>query len=377
MTRPGACPMPEPRLESGLHVNGPAPPKRPGPGNGGSSSDATSNLLTVAELARLWRETMKDKSYRAFPLGLEAGHYLRAKGKRLTKESYRDYEACLDKLARYFADLELADLEPPVGTERLEEFLEFQWGARAARTYNKNLSLLRDFFLFQVRRGKLTGDPTLVIERAKARAVLRTTFTPDDRNAILASNPDLRDRVALRLLLDYGLRKGALQGIQYKHFDHHRKRLTMFTKGGKIRELPIPHASFWFDLERVILEREAEPFHYLMCRSKAVFHGYLPDGSTRMDETLFRDQAMGAHGLHDWWYACLSRAGIVAEGVTSGERMHKARHTAGQRVLDATGNLKAVQKLLGHESIQTTGDTYTDWDVEQLAASLIEAVQDE
>ena len=47
--------------------------------------------------------------------------------------------------------------------------------------------------------------------------------------------------------------------------------------------------------------------------------------------------------------------------------MHKARHTAGQRVLDATGNLKAVQKLLGHASIQTTGDIYTDWDIEQLA----------
>ena len=53
--------------------------------------------------------------------------------------------------------------------------------------------------------------------------------------------------------------------------------------------------------------------------------------------------------------------------------MHKARHTAGQRVLDATGNLKAVQKLLGHASIQTTGDIYTDWDDEQLAESLSEA----
>jgi len=31
-------------------------------------------------------------------------------------------------------------------------------------------------------------------------------------------------------------------------------------------------------------------------------------------------------------------------------------------VLDATGNLKAVQKLLGHSSIQTTGDIYADWD---------------
>jgi integrase len=86
---------------------------------------------------------------------------------------------------------------------------------------------------------------------------------------------------------------------------------------------------------------------------------------------------MGVHGLHNWWYRCLQRAGIVAAGVTSGARMHEARHTAGQRVLDATGDLKAVQKLLGHESIQTTGDIYTDWDVEQLAESQIEAVQDD
>ena len=45
-------------------------------------------------------------------------------------------------------------------------------------------------------------------------------------------------------------------------------------------------------------------------------------------------------------------------------------------LIRATGNLKAVQKL-GHKSIQTTGDIYTDWDAEQLAESLLEAVQDE
>ena len=79
---------------------------------------------------------------------------------------------------------------------------------------------------------------------------------------------------------------------------------------------------------------------------------------------------MGGHGLHRWWYRCPDRAGVVAEGTTSGERMHKARHPAGQRVLDKTGNLKAVQKLLGHASIQTTADIYTDWDIEQLAETM-------
>jgi integrase len=49
--------------------------------------------------------------------------------------------------------------------------------------------------------------------------------------------------------------------------------------------------------------------------------------------------------------------------------MHKARHTAGQRVLDHTG-ITAAQKLLGHASIQTTGDIHTDWDIDQLEGSL-------
>ena len=64
------------------------------------------------------------------------------------------------------------------------------------------------------------------------------------------------------------------------------------------------------------------------------------------------------------------RAAVVAPGTTSGERMRKARHTAGQRVLDATGNLKATQKLLGHASIQTSGDVYADWDIDTLADTM-------
>ena len=81
------------------------------------------------------------------------------------------------------------------------------------------------------------------------------------------------------------------------------------------------------------------------------------------------DQPMGVHGPMTGGTGALSGP-VSSRRHDLGERMHKARHTAGQRLLDATGNLKAVQKLLGHASIQTTGDIYTDWDVEQLAESL-------
>jgi site-specific recombinase XerC len=70
-----------------------------------------------------------------------------------------------------------------------------------------------------------------------------------------------------------------------------------------------------------------------------------------------------------------ANAGITPQGVHRRDHMHKARHTAGQRVLDKTGNLKAVQKLLGHSSIQTTRDVYADWDIDQLAATMAEVLQ--
>ena len=58
------------------------------------------------------------------------------------------------------------------------------------------------------------------------------------------------------------------------------------------------------------------------------------------------------------------------------EDAHGAAHP-GQAVLDKTGNLKAVQKLLGHSSITTTADTSTDWDIDQLAETMREVLEGE
>lgn len=334
-------------------------------------------LDTYQLAARNMREHLKDKSYRAYPMGQRAGEYLRYKRGRLTPASYRDYEACLDKVAREFPDLDLPDFEPPVGTQRLEEFMDGRWGNAAPRTFNKNLSILKDFAKWAVLRGYLHGDPTLMIAPHKKRDVHREIFHGDDRARILASGPGenlRRDRIALRLLIQYGIRKGALRAVQFRHFDQTRRRLTIFTKGQKIRELPIPDPAFWDDVAKLQFELQAEPQHYLMCARRQIWRGYNEDGSSRFEIKLYPDRPMGDHGAHDWWYGCLERAGLVTKGQRSGEKMHKARHTAGQSVLDATGNLKAVQKLLGHASISTTADTYTDWDISQLEETMREVL---
>jgi site-specific recombinase XerC len=364
---------------------------------------------------------VKDTSYRDLSLGPDVVEYLRIKSKRLTPATQRDYESCLDKLARHFDGRELLEFEPPDGARLVESFLAAQWGDRAPRTYNKNLAVVHDFFLWQLRRGALRGDPTLNIERAKPRSVHRTTFNAGERARIMAVAANARERVALKLLLDYGLRKGALQNVRFEHFDFDRRRIRIFTKGEKIHQLPIPDEAFWKDLESITTEPETQPRHYLLCRQKVVSRrrraetltealdarladavararrvereiatpaarlllSQLEEAERLVERTRETAEAivnrkpeipMGEHGLHDWWYRCLARAGIVQPGVVHGQRMHKARHSAGQRVLDKTGNLKATQALLCHANIGTTGDNYVGWETEQLEGTMREVL---
>jgi len=173
---------------------------------------------------------------------------------------------------------------------------------------------------------------------------------------------DRRDRIALRLLCDYGIRKGALQVIQFKHFDHERRRLTIFTKGRKVRELPITDRAFRMDLEHHILDVEAQAQDFLMARVNG-------NGAVKV---VIPSKPMSAHVLGG--IRRLEAAQIVPKGTTRGEKMHKSRHTAGQRVLDATGNPQGGPEAAGHSSIQTTGDVYSDWDIDQLTETMADVI---
>src|SRR5436305_8969147 len=71
-----------------------------------------------------------------------------------------------------------------------------------------------------------------------------------------------------------------------------------------------------------------------------------------------RSKPLAGPAMHRWWYRCLGRAGVVAEGVTSGRKMHGARYTAGTEFYLATGDIYATQQLLGHADVSTTANIY-------------------
>jgi integrase len=87
------------------------------------------------------------------------------------------------------------------------------------------------FFKWAQAEFKLQGNPVVPIRSPRLRDVERELFSGDDVVRIVAAQPELRDRVALKLLFLMGLRKGELAAIRYRDFDLGRRRLTRARQG--------------------------------------------------------------------------------------------------------------------------------------------------
>jgi integrase len=277
--------------------------------------------LTLAEAARIMREAVKDKSYRSTPVGLEVAHFIRwfRNEYGATRETLRDYEAILAKLAIEHADLELHDFEPPEGTTRLRAFIDERWGDAAPRTRKKVRAVLMSFFKWAQAEFKLHGNPVVPIRSPRLRDVERELFSAEDVVRIVAAQPELRDRIALKLLFLMGLRKGELAAIRYRDLDLGRRRLRVHGKGGKIRHTPIPTEELREEIAELSLRRDPQE-HFLYPQKRG------PKGTVIWEH---RRKPLSGPALHRWWYRCLTRAGVVDEGTTHGKKMHTARTPQG------------------------------------------------
>lgn len=309
------------------------------------------------------RDAIRDKSYRSTPLGLEVARYIRWKRNEwgATPSTIRDYEAILARLALFFSDLELRDLEAPVGAERLSECLDFYWGSASPRTKAKAISVWRDFFDWAVknRRG-VHGNAARLLTTPKKRGVKREPFDASMVVKVIGAQAYLGDKLGCTLVLFYALRRAELAGVRFKDFDFERRQLTLTGKGGKVRITPIIDEPFWRDLGALELElggRDVCRDWFLICPRRKVgmrtfwqhHHGFVP------------------RSVHRWWYDRLAEAGMDE---TSGLGMHRGRHTAATNVLRATGNLAAAQALLGHADIKTTIESYAEFNTADLARAL-------
>jgi site-specific recombinase XerD len=345
---------------------------------------AIEERLTLARASRIIREAVKDRSYRATPLGLEVACYYRWKKTEwgASKETLRDYEAILRNLCVYFADLGLADFAPPVGTERLREAWDHFWGDRSPRTRAKVRSVWIDFFEWAGRERGMYGNPARALARPKFHDTERELFGASFIGRVLSAQTYEADWLGASLILRYAMRRGGIASVQMQHFDWDRRLLTVHTKGGRIHPLPIPDELFWTKL-LALQAQGLGPASFLIYR-RDTRHMKVP--LDEADEVLvlaggkrqgyaditrrFHDRTPTGKLVHLWWYRCLVRAGLVAEGVTAGMNMHRGRHTSITAMVRGTHNLKLAQLLAGHRDIRTTAG-YADLDTADLEAALI------
>lgn len=339
--------------------------------------------LTLADAARMMRDALQDRSYRATPLGLEVARYYRWKKNEwgAAADTLRDYEAILRNLCLYFADLELHDLAPPVGTERLRECWDHYWGERSARTRAKVRSVWIDFFEWAVRERGMHGNPARSLARPKIRDKRIDTFQPAFIERILAAQVYPADWIGAVLILRYGLRRGGIANVQRRDFDIERRLLTVTTKGGTVHTLPIVDDAIWLKLGRLDLEAQWRDEDWL------IYHQDTRRMKVPLDEAeevldlggkqqgyanitrRRHDRPITGKRVHLWWYRCLERAAVVPKGAQSGVNMHRGRHTSATELQRAHHDLRLTQLLLGHKDIRSTA-RYAQFDMADLEAAL-------
>ena len=204
------------------------------------------------------------------------------------------------------------------------------------------------FFKWAQAEFKLQGNPVAAIRSPRLRDVERELFSAEDVARVVAAQPELRDRVALKLLFLMGLRKGSSR----------RSATAISTSGaGGLASTGRAARSGTRRSRPRSSDRSSPSSRFAATHSE---HLLYPQKRGPKSTVIWEDRRKPLSGpaLHRWWYRCLGRAGVVDEGTTSGKKMHGARYTSGTEFYLATGDIYATQQLLGHADVSTTANIY-------------------
>ena len=320
-------------VESGAHVNGRALRKQPRPGNGGMSSDATPTVLTpealafAAEVRQAQRDLVKDKAYRATPVGGEVGRFLRSlRWSERSQNTLDTYEIVLARLAHDHAHFKTLD---EFTTETLRDFLDEHWGDSSPATRRNRLAIVKSFFRWATEERGLGGSPAERIKPPKQASVERQAYAPDMLETLRLAQPTLRDQICVQLWSRLALRKDELRILRVRDFDIADGTVVVRGKGSKVVVMPIGFPDLKADLEVHLVGRH--PDECLLFPKKDPM------------------QPMSLSAVHRWFKRALARAGLPAT-----VKIHELRHSAADNLWRETGNLLLAQQLLRHSSVATT-----------------------
>jgi site-specific recombinase XerD len=244
------------------------------------------------------------------------GSYLAALRRRGLAQGTIDHRRlCLDALTRWVEPRSVIDAT----TEDVEALLDTRnIGSRARYCF---ISHLHCFYAWAIDHGHATSDPTARVERPKLRPNLPRPINEGDL-AVAVDNASATMTAWLILGAFAGLRVGEIAGLRAEDVSEAEMTLRVLGKGGKERLVPM-HPRVLDALRSHGIPRQGFVFRR-------------PNGVRYTAQMVSRDGSVFFDGL-----------GIRAT-------MHQLRHRFATKALEASGDLRAVQELLGHASPTTT-----------------------
>jgi integrase/recombinase XerC len=211
------------------------------------------------------------------------------------------------------------------------------------------LSSWRGFFTFLVNRKGFTQNPVVGLRAPKSPKALPHALSIEQTVKLVDIKEDdflsVRDHAILELFYSSGLRLSELVNLNLDAMDFSEGTVEVTGKGNKTRIVPMgAHAMAaikkWLTLRSDIAINPAD--------SKAVFIG-------------LQGKRVGPRNLQlrlkEW---------SIKQGINSSVHPHMLRHSFASHVLQSSGDLRAVQEMLGHANISTT-QVYTHLDFQHLS----------
>ena len=264
------------------------------------------------------------------------------------------YMRDVDKLLRYLAVEQVDVLD--VKLEDLEHFAAFISDLGIGpRSLARILSGVRQFYRFLVIDGYLEVDPTELLESPKQPdhlpEVLSTAEVDLLEQAIdLSKWEGHRNRAIIEVLFSSGLRVSELTNLKLSNLYIEEQYIRVMGKGSKERLVPIsPRAldelSYWFADRNVMKIKPGEEDYVFLNRR--------------------------GHHLTRTMILIMIKRYAVDAGIKKTISPHTLRHSFATSLLEGGADLRAIQAMLGHESIGTT-EIYTHIDTSTLRQEILE-----
>ena len=260
----------------------------------------------------------------------------------LTRENYARDISQLIKLADTTAlnDLQINHIRRFIATLHAKGL--------GGKSIARMLSSWRGFFTFLVNRKGFTNNPVIGLRAPKSAKALPQALSIEQATKLVDIDGDdvlsVRDHAILELFYSSGLRLSELVNLDIDALDFSAGTVQVTGKGNKTRIVPLgSHAieaiKKWLLIRKNMTLRDAT--------SKPVFIG-LQGRRISARNIQYR--------LKEW---------SIKQSINSSVHPHMLRHSFASHVLQSSGDLRAVQEMLGHANISTT-QVYTHLDYQHL-----------